>query len=419
MTSNINFASGQTVANSFATKADASGNICVTPSVDTHVIVDVVAETSALVPHNAARQLDTRQGGGTRVLANGSTSIHVTNVGGQTILGNLTIAAPAGDGFATVFPCSEGLPVPLTSNINFASGQTVANSFATKADASGNICVTPSVDTHVIVDVVAETSALVPHNAIRRLDSRVLDGFVTITDGLVDEGQAIYRVQTNNATYDYQKIGGGFSSILDRAGVDWVGYHPGGQGFGEWRGIPNAGGCCHPGFPTTTEGVAMTTSIVSQVPDRVVIRSTSANGWDVSWDFRPNYVTMTLAAAPDNYWLQYEGTPGGELTYDDWWSTVDGVKHGIYDTFDGDLAVERVYFADGTTPRSIFLARHEDDAFSDHYGYTPGMTIWGFARAANDPTVKPSLPQHMSIGIVDSNTHSDVVSAMAAAVAGQ
>ena len=148
----------------------------------------MVGDTAAApVPAESSAALDTATpqaaGTGVKATAGKAVQIHVTQVGGQTILGNLTIAAPAGDGFATVFPCAEGLPVPLTSNINFASGQTVANSFATKADASGNICVTPSVDTHVIVDVVAETSALVPHNAARQLDTRQGGGARVLANG--------------------------------------------------------------------------------------------------------------------------------------------------------------------------------------------------------------------------------------------
>jgi hypothetical protein len=50
------------------------------------------------------------------------------------------------------------------------------------------------------------------------------------------------KIETQTATYFYQKENGGFSSIVDNDGVDWVGFHPtsGSEGAGEFRGIPNA-----------------------------------------------------------------------------------------------------------------------------------------------------------------------------------
>ena len=52
-------------------------------------------------------------------------------------------------------------------------------------------------------------------------------GAVVITDDL-DEGIACFRIATDSATYFYDKAGAGFTSILDRDGIDWINFHPAG-----------------------------------------------------------------------------------------------------------------------------------------------------------------------------------------------
>ena len=107
-----------------------------------------------------------------RVAANSVTKIHATEVGGQSIVGNLTETNAAAAGFITAYPCTEGLPHPLTSNINFNAGVDVANGVTVKADANGDVCLTPSVATDMVWDQVVETSAFATHNAVRKLDTR-------------------------------------------------------------------------------------------------------------------------------------------------------------------------------------------------------------------------------------------------------
>ena len=108
----------------------------------------------------------------TRVAGGSVTKVHATDTPGQTIIGNLTETNAGADGFITVFPCAEGLPTPLTSNINFSAGINVANTVTVKSDAGGNICFTPNVATDLVWDQVAETAAVSAHNAARKLDTR-------------------------------------------------------------------------------------------------------------------------------------------------------------------------------------------------------------------------------------------------------
>ena len=46
-----------------------------------------------------------------------------------------------------------------------------------------------------------------------------------ITHG-TDEGQDCFLITTQSAVYAYQAEAGGFSSICDRDGVDWINFHP-------------------------------------------------------------------------------------------------------------------------------------------------------------------------------------------------
>lgn len=60
-----------------------------------------------------------------------------------------------------------------------------------------------------------------------------------------DEGQACFKIQTPSATYYYQKEAGGFSSIVDKYGTDWIGYRNSGNppslasAASDYRGLPN------------------------------------------------------------------------------------------------------------------------------------------------------------------------------------
>ena len=48
---------------------------------------------------------------------------------------------------------------------------------------------------------------------------------VVLTDNVIDEGQASYQIQTDEGTYYYQKESGGFSSLLDVDGNDWISHN--------------------------------------------------------------------------------------------------------------------------------------------------------------------------------------------------
>ena len=58
----------------------------------------------------------------------------------------------------------------------------------------------------------------------------------TITDAY---GYETMRIGNDDGTYYYHKTGGGFSSLIDADGADWISWNPTPKGAGDFRGIPN------------------------------------------------------------------------------------------------------------------------------------------------------------------------------------
>jgi hypothetical protein len=226
-------------------------------------------------------------------------------------------------------------------------------------------------------------------------------GAVVITDDL-DEGIPSFKIVTESATYFYDKAGAGFTSILDRDGIDWIGFHPEGTpgiSDGQWgwyRGLPNMarGVFGHPGYT----GATSTATDPKGVPLPAATVRSSKGGWRVVWQFYPSCAKMTVLGAPTPYWLLYEGTPGGELGAGDLCGRSDGRVGSCSVAWEGDIVnnsgvapgMEWVYFADGTLERSLVLL-HDDDDVTDSYRPKDGMTVFGFGRAHRPPPRQRSL----------------------------
>jgi hypothetical protein len=204
---------------------------------------------------------------------------------------------------------------------------------------------------------------------------------------------------TTNATYYYHKRGGGFASMVDRTGRDWIDYDIGNKSF---RGIPNAGEWGHPGFPIGDGTLGANTTVVVDGPLRAVIRSTTEDGQtEWTWLMYPGHATMVVnkirkASAPIGYWLLYEGTPGGEYQPQDFVVRSDGTRTAANQQWNGNLNPDWAYFGDGdpNLNRVLFtaLATTDGDA-AEETSYRPqnnsgpdgtspvvSMTVFGFGR---------------------------------------
>jgi hypothetical protein len=124
------------------------------------------APESAMVSLTPGRLMDTREGQstvdgqfagiGVRA-ANSVTELLVGGRGGvptdaEAVVLNVTVTAPEGSGFITVYPCGQA--VPTTSNLNFVAGDTVPNAVVVKMGAGGMVCLFAAESaTHLIADV--------------------------------------------------------------------------------------------------------------------------------------------------------------------------------------------------------------------------------------------------------------------------
>ncbi len=169
LASTNNYVRGQTIPNFAVVQADASGEICVHTTAATHLVWDQVAATTAVGASAPTRVFDSRNSG--KIPADGVARIHVSDQGGVTVLGNLTVTGPEGSGWTTAYPCAGGRP--LASNNNYVAGQTIPNFAVVRADASGDICVHTTAATHLVWDQVAATTAVGASAPDRVFDSRV------------------------------------------------------------------------------------------------------------------------------------------------------------------------------------------------------------------------------------------------------
>jgi hypothetical protein len=159
--SNVNFVAGQTRPNAAIVGTGTNGEICVYASTTTNVIVDVMgyfgaADGTNYWPHISLRRWDSRSNvsGGPAPRLNAGTfftyTMSTSYRPGDVAVLNVTIAEPSTAGFVSVYPCAQG--VPATSNLNFAAGQTVANTVMVKLDANRRFCVYTSAPTYFIID---------------------------------------------------------------------------------------------------------------------------------------------------------------------------------------------------------------------------------------------------------------------------
>ncbi len=223
---------------------------------------------------------------------------------------------------------------------------------------------------------------------------------VLLTDDVTDEGLASYQIETNSATYFYQKQAGGFSSLVDSAGNDWINHNSSAGSAGDFRGIPNLvhpndGGYFHPG----RSGVV--SSVLAQGALKATIHSrTTDNSWEVLWEIFPDHARMTVLKAATNYWFLYEGTPGGTLDLgSDFMVRSDGTQTLVDEAWTGDIdAPEWIFFGDGTASRSLYFVKHDDDALVDsYYEKDQLMTVFGFGRDGNTRALTQT-PSQFTLG---------------------
>ena len=243
---------------------------------------------------------------------------------------------------------------------------------------------------------------------------------VEITEGS-HEGRAQFVVKTESATYYFDRAGGGFSRLIDRAGRDWIAFSkeplkqfPESAAAG-YRGMPNAvfgggnpdAGAGHPGFDqceSTAEGN--------------VIRTVSKSGkWAWTWTFTETAATMEMLEVDSEHtwWFLYEGPIAGSFDPTrKFWGTSNGGprtdipdnKNQFFDRF------QWVYFGDRDTPRVLLIAQHDADDLDDTVWYLgssesgaatapDGMMVFGFGRGRGTKTLFSGAGQKFTLSLVE------------------
>lgn len=231
---------------------------------------------------------------------------------------------------------------------------------------------------------------------------------VTFTDNVLDEDRSSYRIENNHGTYFYDKKGGGFISLDDNNGNDWIDYNDAPDAAGVFRGIPNMvrpsnGGHFHPGANTSE------TALLNQGPIKVTITSIvpkRTNRWEAVWEFYPDYVKMTVLDAGYDYWFLYEGTPGGVLEVNsDYVVRSDGTQTNASVDWTEALSPEQwAYVVDPEVDRALFLVQHNPDDAIDSYAPSTlnEMAIFGFGRNGAIPLIdNEDLPNYFTIGLLE------------------
>ena len=176
--SNLNFVANQTVPNAVIVPVSATGTVCFYVYGEANLIADINgwfaggSGFNSLVP---TRVFDTRSGhGGVPVARVGALDgfgkelkVQIAGTNGvpsgrsaAAVIMNVTVdatTASAYGGYVTAYPC-DATP-PNSSNLNFVSGQTIANMVVAPLSPDGAVCFYVYGQAHVLADITGWLAA--------------------------------------------------------------------------------------------------------------------------------------------------------------------------------------------------------------------------------------------------------------------
>ncbi|MGH9083841.1 MAG: RHS repeat-associated core domain-containing protein [Acidimicrobiales bacterium] len=169
-TSNISFPAGGSVAGLVTSKLDVDGTIKIWVSSPVQLIADVAGyytvgagTGSTYQPAGSPfRLLDTRNGVGScdgtcqRIPAGGTLTVDLAGqssipADASAVAVNVTASSPSAGGFLTIYP--SGLSLPDASNLNYNTGQSIANAAIVRPGADRKLKIYASAQTDVLIDV--------------------------------------------------------------------------------------------------------------------------------------------------------------------------------------------------------------------------------------------------------------------------
>jgi hypothetical protein len=204
--SNLNFTPGETLANLATVSLGTQGGVTVfNHAGNVNVVIDVEGyytttpqATGLYNPVNPFRVLGSLASG-TSIGPDSSSAVTVVGVDGvpddaSAVVANVTASGASGSGFLTAFPTPDSGPPspPTVSNVNFVTGQAIANRVIIPVGGDGQINVFNNSGT-VKVDVDLDGyytgspselgSAFTPMNPVRFVDTRVADNGSAVSAG--------------------------------------------------------------------------------------------------------------------------------------------------------------------------------------------------------------------------------------------
>ena len=159
--SNVNYIASRAVPNAAIVGLGAEGTMCVFTSATANVLIDVVGYASiaggTYLPSAPTRLWDNRINvfagdSAPRKLGPGLFFKFTAPYPAGTILAlNVTVIDADLAGYATVYPCDQG--VPGASNLNYQAGEAIANTVLVKTDATGAFCLFTTARINFIYDI--------------------------------------------------------------------------------------------------------------------------------------------------------------------------------------------------------------------------------------------------------------------------
>lgn len=160
--STVNFNPAAPAANTAIVPVGPDGSVAVYTTASTHILIDVVGyitdssatntTTGMFQAVTPTRVYDTRgflafAPGESRTVALNSAPGVAPNA--SAVSSNLTVTGPTAVGYLTVYPVTE----PLTSNLNFGAGDTVANGALLRLGPNGTVVAKMSEAGHLLIDI--------------------------------------------------------------------------------------------------------------------------------------------------------------------------------------------------------------------------------------------------------------------------
>ena len=228
------------------------------------------------------------------------------------------------------------------------------------------------------------------------------------------------EIRTKSAIYLYDVQGGGFSSLTDPDGVEWIGYKTGNGHYPEsaateFRGLPNLvyqgedGGAGHPGFEKCNSVILL--------PNQ--IRTESLSGlWEWTWTFSEKGALLEISKTDTsrNYWFLYEGIPGGSFDpKNQYWGNNKELYSKKTPAFGSDKTIKGkwdwAYFGHEKSQFCFYVLQLTPDQHMDVFSYLgstrkgikseDGMVVFGLGRSEGKPLMKG--PNSFYIGFFESH----------------